>query len=397
MASVLLTDAEERSVLAAARSLHRGGHEIAAAGRSRLSPTHWSRACRERHVLPDPRLDGPAFVAGLEELVRGGRYDVLVPGSDVSLPLISDARARLEPHTRLGLPPPDVARACGDKEALLRVGAESGLLPPPTVVCSDGDEASAAARELGYPLIVKPSRSASSDGTTVRQRPTRFVAAEAELREAVRAAGPRALVQRFERPRAHLSCGGVAVDGRVHHLVVARFRRTWPVRSGAAAFAETVEPPDGLAAGVAALVEALEWRGIFELEVLVLDAGRMCAIDFNPRVFGWLALAVASGADLPGAWLDSLLGRETVAGSVRAGLRYRWEDGDACNAVWHLRRGELRPAAQVLRPARNVTHAHFRLSDPGPLLARALWLLSRVRWRRGAAGRGLSAGRSGWR
>lgn len=377
MASVLITDAEERSVLAAARALHRAGHDVAAVGRSRLSPTHWSRACRERHVLPDPRLDVPGFVSCLEELVRGGRYDALLPGTDVSLPLISEARARLEPHTVLGLPPMDVTSACADKETLLRAGAEFGLPPPRTVVCREEDQASAAAREVGYPVIVKPSRSASSDGMIVRQRPTRFVARETDLREAVRAAGPHALVQRFERPLAHLSCGGLAVDGRVHGLVVARFRRTWPVRSGAAAFAETVEPPDGLATRVAALVGALQWRGIFELEVLVLDGGRTCAIDFNPRVFGWLALAIASGADLPGAWVDSVLGREPAPGQGRAGMRYRWEDGDVCNAAWHLRRGELREVARVLRPARGVTHAHFRLSDPGPLPARALWVLRR--------------------
>jgi predicted ATP-grasp superfamily ATP-dependent carboligase len=382
MASVLLTDAEERSVVAAARSLQRAGHRVAAAGRSRLAPAHWSRACRERHLVPDPRRDAPGFVAGLEALLCRGGYDVLVPGSDVSLPLISQARARLAPHTQLGLPDDDVVRACGDKEVLLSAGAEAGLAPPPTVVCGDSDEASAAARELGYPLIVKPIRSAASERGAVRQRPAGFVATEAELHGAVGEAGQRVLVQRFERPLAHLSCGGVAAGGRVRGLVVARFHRTWPVRSGAAAFAETVEPPDGLAAGVARLLEALGWRGIFELEVLVLEDGRMCAIDFNPRVFGWLALAIAAGADLPRAWLESLLGGGAAeTGPARAGLRYRWEDGDACWAAWHLRRGRLRQAAAALRPARNVTHAHFRLTDPGPLPARALWVLSR-RYRR---------------
>jgi biotin carboxylase len=377
MASILVTDAEERSVLAAARALRRGDHEVAAVGRSRLSPTHWSRACGERHVLPDPRIDSAGFLAGLERLVRRGGYDVLIAGSDVSLPLISEARARLEPHTRLGLPPRDVVLTCGDKEALFRIGGEAGLPSPSTIVCRDADEASAAARQIGYPVIVKPGASAASDGATIRQRRTRFAATERDLQEAVRVAGGRTLVQRFERPKAHLSCGGVATDGGVRGLVVARFHRTWPVRSGAAAFAETVEPPPGLAERVAVLVERLGWRGIFELEVLVLDGDRLCAIDFNPRVFGWLTLAVEAGADLPCAWLGSLLGGRASPGAPRAGVRYRWEDGDACHALWQLSRGNVRQAGRALRPVRHVTHAHFRVDDPGPLAARLLWVLSR--------------------
>ena len=187
------------------------------------------------------------------------------------------------------------------------------------------------------------------------------------------------LVQRFERPRAHLSCGGVATDEGVAAFAVARFHRTWPVQSGAAAFAETVDAPPGLREKVHTLVERIGWRGIFELEVLALDGDRFCAIDFNPRVFGWLGLAVEAGADLPNAMLEALLRGKTVAAGSRAGVRYRWEDADVCHAVWQLRRGRVRAAGRVFRPARGVTHAHFRLDDPAPLAARLAWSLSRRR------------------
>ena len=312
MARILITDAEERSVLAATRALSRAGHTVAAVGRGRAAPTLWSRACSERHVLPDPRLDSERFLAGLERLVERGEYDVLVPGSDVTLTVLSEGRHRLEPHTRLGLPAREVVHACGDKATLIEAGRDAGLAPPESVVCHDPAEAADAARRIGYPVIVKAARSAQADGTLVKQRPTRVVHAEHELSTATSDAAGAMLVQRFETPRAYLSCGGVATDEGVAALAVARFHRTWPVGSGAAAFAETVDAPPGLREKVSALVERLGWRGIFELEVLALDGDRFSAIDFNPRVFGWLTLAVEAGADLPNAMIEALLRGRTL-------------------------------------------------------------------------------------
>jgi biotin carboxylase len=268
-------------------------------------------------------------------------------------------------------------RACGDKATLIEVSRAAGLAGPESAVCHTSAEAADSARRIGYPVIVKAARSARSDGTMVRQRPTRVVYAEHELPAATSDAAGAMLVQRFERPRAHLSCGGVATDEGVTALTVVRFHRTWPVQSGAAAFAETVDAPPGLHEKVGTLVERLGWRGIFELEVLALDGDRFCAIDFNPRVFGWLALAVEAGADLPHAMIEALLRGRTVAARPRAGVRYRWEDADVCYAAWQLRRGHVRAAGRALRPARGVTHAHFRLDDPAPLAARLAWVVSR--------------------
>ena len=244
-------------------------------------------------------------------------------------------------------------------------------------MCHDSAEAADAARRIGYPVIVKAAQPAHADGTKVTQRPARVAHAEHELAAATSDAAGAMLVQRFERPCAYLSCAGVATDEGVAALAVARFHRTWPVESGGATFAETVEAPPGLPEKVSALVERLGWWGIFDLEVLALNGDRYSAIDFNPRVFGWLTLAVEAGVDLPNAMIEALLRGRTLTARSRAGVRYRWEDADLCHAAWQLRRGNLRAAGQALRPVRGVKHAHFRLDDPAPLAARLAWTVSR--------------------
>jgi hypothetical protein len=58
-------------------------------------------------------------------------------------------------------------------------------------------------------------------------------------------------------------------------------------------------------------------------------------------------------------------------------MRYRWEEGELCHFAWQLRHHRFRAAASVLLPHRRVTHSWFRVTDPGPLVARGLNLALR--------------------
>ena len=179
---------------------------------------------------------------------------------------------------------------------------------------------------------------------------------------------------------AHIvSYAAVRADHRLLGLTVARYERTYPPQIGSAALAMTITPPPLLTQQVEKLLRLIDWCGIFELELLELGENRWGAIDFNPRPFGWMALAIGAGANLPALWCDHALGRRSVSPSeARADVHYRWEDGDIRYALMRLRHGHSRSAAAVLRPYRRVVHAHFQLKDPGPLAARMLTLVWKV-------------------
>ena len=85
---------------------------------------------------------------------------------------------------------------------------------------------------------------------------------------------------------------------------------------------------------MSALVSNLGWEGIFELEMVRDQGGRFRPIDFNPRVYGSMALAESAGAPLAALWCDLLLGRELPSIESRAGVRYRWEEAEARNLLW---------------------------------------------------------------
>jgi len=377
VATAVVTDLEGRGALAAGRTLARAGYRVVGTATSRLAPGAWSRACSRRVLLPDPREDARAYVDALAAALAAEGADVLVPGSDAALLAISAGRGALPPGVRTGLPDHDVVLRATDKVA---VGAEAeavGIGPPETVDCADVSAAREAAGRLGYPVVLKPPRSVAVDGRMLRERRSRRAEGDDDLAGAFAELGPPLLVQEA-LPGAVHSIAGVVVDGTLRGAVAARYRRTWPAEAGAAAFAETIAADGDLLRRVEALVVSLGWNGIFEVELVPRSDGSYAVIDFNPRIYGSLALSAAAGAPLVTIWCDALLGREDGFKVAAPGIAYRCEDFDARHLLSDLGRRRPRAALEVLRPHRRVVHAYADLRDPVPVV---------VRWTAGIARR----------
>jgi predicted ATP-grasp superfamily ATP-dependent carboligase len=379
---VLITNAEERSMLAACRSLQRSGYAVTAASASALACTKWSRACARRAMIDDPRKDSQRFLEQLIAELRDTPHAVLIPGSDSALLAISQGRERLEELTRVGLPGPEVVERVLDREVLEQSAAGVGFAAPGSIRCSDPTEALRAAVELGFPVVLKSAHAASAGEHSTQGAPkSRVVANEGELRRHAPFFGNPLLVQRRLAGEL-ISFGGVIAGGRMLGVAVSLYLRTWPPSAGSVCFSETIEPPRELEERVAKLLVHIGWEGIFELELIREESSKLVAIDLNPRPYGSMALAGAAGVPLAAIWCDWLLGIERESAHARPGCRYRWEDGELPHIAWQARHGNLHAALRPLRPHRRVTHASFERTDPLPLLAQGLYLARKtaVRW-----------------
>jgi predicted ATP-grasp superfamily ATP-dependent carboligase len=369
--SVLITDAQERSVVGAIRALDAAGYRVEATTHTRLSPGQCSRSCSEHHRVPSPSADDEAFVGRLEEIVRGHAYAALLAGSDASLLAISQHRALLEPHVEIGLPSHDVVRRALSKVELASAAAAVGFRTPRSTFCENGDQAREAARVLGFPVMAKSASAlVVADGHIVRPDSRLLPDAAAMSRWLQLQVGP-VLIQGRERGHVY-SCPGVMTADGLVGFALARYIRTWPPRAGNASFAETISPPDSLRESVTALLDRIGWRGLFELELMGSEEDGFVAIDLNPRVYGSLSLSTRAGASLPALWCDVLLGRPVVAAVARPGVCYRWEEGETRNVGAFARSGSWHAALEVMRPRHDCAHAEFSIHDPGPLAARAL-------------------------
>lgn len=369
----LFTDAEQRSTLAAARAVAGYGYEVAVAGSDRASLAQLSRACCERLVVPRADEEPDAFVDAIERILERGSYAGAIAATEASLLALSQGRQRLERLVRLGLPPHEVVVRSLDKISLAELAAATGAPTPPGIVCDSAAAGVAALRELGLPAVVKPATSLVRTTAAVWRQEARIVTSESEFVRTHRRFGSRFIVQRLQPGARVWSCSGLALDGRARALTAVSYIRTWPPHAGSASYAMTVGPFDGMPERVEALLNAIGWEGLFELEFLESGAD-LFTLDFNPRLHGWFALSLHAGADPLRPWCEWLLDGEVSDELVVAapGVSYRWEEGELGTALWLLRRGRLGAALSVARPQRGAVHAIYDASDPAPLAAWAL-------------------------
>ena len=390
---VLVTDAEERSVVAAARGLARAGYEVTATSSRRSAAGFWSRAAKQRLLLPDAREDQLGFVEQLEDALERQRHDVFLPGTEASMLAASAGRERLKRLTHLGIPPHEVLERSLDKGALMEVAAANGIAAPKGTVSRDWSELGAAARNFGFPFVLKPQRSLVSTADILRHFGAVLVRDEHELEQRIGQLGFPVIVQHTERGAPVYSFGGVYAGGRLLACVFARYFRTWPPEAGSASYAETRSLDPALTEQVANLIHEIGWEGIFELELLQLEDRRFAVIDLNPRVYGSLSLALKAGANLPAIWCDWVRTGESASGVViaRPGVRYRFEDAELRNFVSMVSQARLGEALGIARPRREVAHAYFSWGDPGPLVAHAIELVKHARKQWAASRRSAAA------
>ena len=349
--------------------LGRAGYDVVVAASEHPAPAHWSRACTERLSVVDPREDPARFTEELERLAASRGIDMLLPGSDATLLALACHGDPSRSGIWSKVPPPNAIKRALDKVALIDCAEQIGHPGPPTVVCRDLGQAIAAADAFGYPVVLKPRRSVSEHDGTLLQRPGVLVRDTATLERLAAEVGTPFLVQRRETGSI-VSLGGVIAGGRLLAGVASRYLRTWPGAAGSACYSETIPFTQELKETAADFVTRLGWEGIFELELLQRPEGELAPIDFNPRIYGSLALAGASGVPLATIWCDWIRGAVQPSLFAPPGFRYRWEDGDVRNAGGALLRGALGKAASIMRPRRRTVHAYLWASDPLPALAR---------------------------
>jgi predicted ATP-grasp superfamily ATP-dependent carboligase len=242
---ILVLDGQDRAGLAAIRSLHASGYRVSAAANSRIAAGRWSRASSGGVVLPDLRFTSASeFVGRLEQYLRVNDHELVLPGTDETLYVLARFRAGLERYVQVGVPNLETVERALDKTRLAAESRNVGIPAPDGILCEGPDEALAAAREFGYPVMIKGTRAISLVDDMVKRFPSRRVRDDDELRLIQGQVGA-CIMQRVEAGSL-VSFGGVMGDDGLLGTVVSRYRRTWPPKAGSVSFSETIEPPGDL-------------------------------------------------------------------------------------------------------------------------------------------------------
>ncbi|MDA8046862.1 MAG: ATP-grasp domain-containing protein [Actinomycetota bacterium] len=320
MTSVLVTDGLWRKSLSAVRSLGRQDIEVGVTGDSPFTTAFYSRYCRRRVRLP--KATDEAYIdAFLEELSRH-RYDVVLPMEDDTTQVLLRHRDQVEALSRLPLPSASSLAVAADKAATLELAASLGIAHPWTRRPQSEAELEAILADIPLPAVVKPVNSSGSRGL-------HYADTRDQVRAAFRAVLPvygAPLVQERIPGGPGLGAGLLFGPG-AEPLAGFTYRRLreYPVQGGPSTLRESTHDP-ALLESATRLLEALDWFGVAMVE-FKLDPrdGVAKLMEINPRFWGSLELANASGVNFPWLLAQTALGRAPEPSfDYRDGVRCRW-------------------------------------------------------------------------
>lgn len=378
-----MTDGEQRAALAVVRSLGRAGHECEVASPRRRSLAGASRYAAASHAVPDPLRAPAAFASAVESLVRQRAVGMVIPIADPSLFSLLAVRERLAPAV-LPFPDLDVVRGVADKAGVTRLCAEVEIaVPRQRVLRRRGEDLRGIE---GFPIVVKPARSVVECGASRVKLGVTYAANAPELQERLAAIPPEGhpvlLQQRIEGP-------GIGIfllrwEGQVRAVFSHRRLREKPPTGGVSVFRESIPADAALVERSNHLLQRLGWQGVAMVEYKVdATTGTPYLMEINGRFWGSLQLAIDAGVDFP-RLLAELVARGDCGPPppYRAGVRSRWEWGEADYLLAVAKAGGWRAGWQalreVLRPDSMSRREVLRRDDPGPFLRESLdWVRGR--------------------
>jgi len=273
----------------------------------------WSRYATSQSACP-PVEHSEEFLPWLRARVRSGEIRRVAPTTDLIAYYLSVIREEFAPEVRRTIAPLEELESCLIKTRFSAACVRAGQ-PTPAIVCDDEPEAAIeAGQQLGFPLMMKPN-SHLGVGSGERGQIIRDLS---ELRAAYRpyaiAPGQESLAARYPELRWPLlqkfipsarsrvfSISGIKdSSGGIVAASLSCKRRQWPPDVGISTSQITCNDARILATGLKTVNRLLS-RGLFELELLV-SGPELLAIDLNPRAFGFIALDIALGNDLPWLW-----------------------------------------------------------------------------------------------
>ncbi len=394
--SVLVTDGEQRSTLALVRSLGRAGVAVRVAEALRPSLAGSSRYCAEQFVYPSP-IDAPAeFQSWLVSQAGTGKYQMVLPMTDITTRLVAEIRPALEQHVVLPVACPGSLALLQDKRETLLAARRVGVGGPATYMLDPKEKIESVAAKLRYPVVLKPRVSRYLQDGRWFTGTVQYADSPEDLitkYHKAHAAIPYPLVQeRIEGP-------GIGVfllvwHGELKAAFAHRRLREKPPSGGVSVLRESVPLDHAVVSQSLALLKTVGWNGVAMVEYkLDRRDGQAKLMEVNGRFWGSLQLAIDAGMDFP-LLLYRLARGEDIPPQLdyQVGVKTRWLLGDLDHLLAVLRnrggidgvagRSKLAACWDFLKFYQRDTHFEvLKFQDPAPgLLELRMYLRDLLGW-----------------
>ena len=227
-----------------------------------------------------PNILSAAIVAGADAIHPG--YGFLAENADFAQMVLDHG------ITFIG-PTPENMRLLGDKATARKIAREAGVpVVPGSDELEDLESAKAAAREIGYPVILKASAGGGGRGMRVVHTEEELERAVLQAQEEARAAfgNPAVYLEKYVEEPKHVEVQVIGDGERVVHL----FERDCSIQRRHQKLLEEApsslpaEVREGLLKSAVRLAEHIGYKSAGTLEFLVDKEGHYYFIEMNTRI-----------------------------------------------------------------------------------------------------------------
>lgn len=364
--SVIVTNAKNRISYNIVRSLGEKGIKVFSSDFVNTAMSFGSRHSKGHFIYPSPFRDQKGFIDCIIDNVNRLGAEVLIPVFEETF-LISKHKKKIESCTNIVVPDYDQVLIAHNKDKWSVIAEKLGI-PVPRVYAIEELRRSGAG-PVKFPVLIKPKQ---GGGSWAISQVDSLCALEEVLANDTYQGLPweRFFIQ--EKIIGENHCVAMLLNkGDYRAKVAYKQLRDYPVTGGQATLRISIrnrQAEDCLLK----LLESLNWHGVCQADFVVDSrTGVSYLIDLNPRFWGSLAQAIASGVDFP-----YLVYRMAMDGDVepvtdfRTGVVSRWVGGDIRVLFSLIRNSKDRPGA--LRKffssagAGPVFLDDFSLKDPLP-------------------------------
>jgi predicted ATP-grasp superfamily ATP-dependent carboligase len=319
----LLLGSLPRVVLAAMRSLGRGGVRVHFAGQASEPLLLHSRYLAKAHYLP---AYGPnsRWLEALMALLKREAFDLVMPCTDWETLVCHAHRQALLACALIYLPNAEAFDILVSKINTSRHARAVGVRTPRELVVTALEQTDEVVKTFHFPIVLKPQQSFQLDNPCWHQRVVKAYSApelEAKLVDLLKLGAVVA--------QENFNGKGVGIEilmQRGQPLLAFQHERVHePLHGGPSSYRKSVPLSEELWDASLRLLRPLNYSGVGMVEFRVNEqTGDWVFLEVNPRFWGSLPLTIAAGADFPLAlfqlWVNGCVPAST---SYRTGIHGR--------------------------------------------------------------------------
>lgn len=328
--SALVTNTKNRIGYCVTRSLAKKSIKVTTSDYFPFAMSFYSRYSNDRFVYPSPYAEPEAFISCLIREINSRKPKALLPTYDETF-LISKHHDAFYKIVCLALPTFEQIESVHSKKSLYLLAEKLDIKIPRFFVPQNSREVDTLddivkERGMQYPLLLKPVKGGGAWGVLYIKQPGGLANHYRNHCQLLKT--DEIIIQ--EQKSGKVNCTAMILNqGELRAQFSYRQLRDYPVSGGAATVRESIYN-ENTESSLFRLLAHLGWHGVCQADFIHDEiSGDYYLLDVNPRLWGSVYQAVASGIDFP--YLLYLLATEGDINkhlNYKIGIRTRWIWGD---------------------------------------------------------------------